>query len=93
VFLAFSGAVAMIAICPAPQSQIGDLATAPRAGSLRRIDDILAELLAGYASALPQPVAAENDRPVETAAQPERLMGGLVTLPVEMDACCASAAE
>ena len=77
----------MIAICTPAESQTSE--SIGRTGSLRRIDEILAELLAGYA------VAGDSvDGPAEKAcpaAAREPLVAGLVALPG--DACCTPAAE
>ena len=51
----------MIAICqPASAQWEAELPAIPRSGSLRRIDDIVNELLAGYALAGQAPAATDT---------------------------------
>jgi hypothetical protein len=83
----------MIAICTSAASQTSE--SVGRTGSLRRIDEILAELLAGYAVAETAvdgaPVAATEKAAAVGEAEP--LVAGLVALPGDAGACCSPAAE
>ncbi len=83
----------MIAISTTAASQTSD--PIGRTGSLRRIDEILAELFAGYAvigNAVTRDAAnaAANDT-ARPAVGTEPLVAGLVALPG--GACCTAAAE
>jgi hypothetical protein len=78
----------MIAISSPTQAEMNGPVAEPRTGSLRRIDDILAELLVGYASVAKQPAAEDID-----SAQPERLIGAPVSVPAEIGSCCVPVGE
>jgi hypothetical protein len=81
----------MIAISQPLKNQIVD--APPRNGSLRRIDDILAELLAGYAEIKPVALNDPGSAPAGTVALPEPVIGTLISLPAEVAGCCAPAAD
>jgi hypothetical protein len=84
---------AMIAICPAAELKVSTPVTTPRTGSLRRIDDILTELLGAYALAAPVTVSDETNRPAETVAHSPVWLPALETGASEMPACCVATTE
>ena len=78
----------MIAICPPTDHQTAD--SPAHNGSLRRIDEILADLLASYAEIKPVAVNDRASAPAGTVALPEPVIGSLISLPAEIAGCCAA---